>query len=121
MKKDLGWLAFTLLCVAGTIMASAQHDVRDAFLARDRAELAYYDAVRWSYLCGKAEDRGMQEGYKLGRSMANHPRVKNPMPVFITLPSKIEMGSNHVGEYYFVGCGWDACVFRVSSIPAGSG
>ena len=73
------------------VLASAQRDVRDAFLERDRAELAYYDAVRWSYLCGKAEDRGIQEGYKLGRSVVNHPR---------------ETRFNNVGEYRFVGCGW---------------
>jgi hypothetical protein len=103
------------------ILASAQRGVRAAFLGRDREELAYYDAVRWSYLCGKAEDRGIQEGYKLGRSVVNHPRVTSHVPGFSTLPSNRETRFNYVGEDRFVGCGWDACVFRVSSIPAGSG
>ena len=102
------------------MMASAQRDVRDAFLARDRAELAYYDAVRWSYLCGKSEDRGIKEGYVLGRSVANRPTVTSPVPGFSTLPSRGETRFHYVGEDRFIGCGWDACVFRVSSIPASS-
>lgn len=110
-------LLYAMLAIG--MLASAQRDVRDAFLERDRAELAYYDAVRWSYLCEKAEGRGIQEGYKLGRSAVNHPGVTSHVPGFSTLPSNRETRFNYVGEDRFVGCGWDACVFRVSSIPSG--
>ena len=121
LRMHLGcWVAIVML-QAMWILSSAQRDVRDAFLERDRAELAYYDAVRWSYLCEKAEGRGIQEGYKLGRSAVNHPGVTSPVPGFSTLPSNRETRFGYVGEDRFVGCGWDACVFRVSSIPASSG